>query len=371
METPTRILILAEEARSLVLTRKELIQELLLRGATCDVSVPVDKHCDTLRELGCTILPCVFDRRSTNPINDIRLLRYYIKLLDKGEYDVVLSYSIKPNIYGGFASRLKKVPFCINITGMGSALNNAGLVRIIVLFMYRRVGPYAKAVFFENSSNQSAFFEWEICTANNSYVLPGAGVNLCDYEYKKRNTERNGTVFLFIGRIMPEKGMNELCEVARRLYKEKYEAVVKIAGDFDDSFQGTFEQNYSSIPNLQLLGYCENIKDQIEQADCIVLPSYHEGMANVLLEGGAVGRPLLASDIPGCREAIVDGQTGFLFRPKDVDSLYSAMLQFIQLNEEERDTFGYQSRKHIESTFDRTKVVHEVADILFSQACRN
>ena len=360
-----KVLIIAEDAKSLILTRKELIEAIIRRGCQCDVLVPQDKYCSILEDMGCSIVDISFERRSINPIGELKLIRKYIKHLSKNKYDFVITYSIKPNIYGGLACCLSKTPYYINITGMGSALNGKGVVKHIVKALYRLVAPRANGVFFENEGNKDAFIRWKLSKESNSHVFHGAGINLSAFEYSPADSDNETVTFLYVGRLMEEKGVVELCNAAKKIGEKYPNTIFEFAGDFEDTFEKTFNDEYKGIKNIKYLGYRDDIKECIRRCDCVVLPSYHEGMANALLEGGAIGRPLLASNIYGCREAIVEGKNGFVFEPHDENSLYEAIEKFLKFSSTEREMFGKESRKHIEEYFDRQKIVEEIIKIVF------
>lgn len=360
-----KVLIIAEDAKSLVLTRKELIEAILEKDCKCDVLVPKDQHCKTLVEMGCSIIDISFQRRSVNPCNEFVLLLKYISHLGRNKYDFAITYSIKPNLYGGLACSIFKIPYYINVTGMGSALNGDGIVKFLVKGLYRCVAPRAAGVFFENIGNRDAFIKWRLCRKDNSYVFHGAGINLSQFSYSPRKKTSNKISILYIGRLMKEKGIVELCNTAKKIRNNYSNVEFNLVGDFEGDFEDLFRREYINIPNIHYLGYRDDIKECIKECDCVILPSYHEGMANVLLEGGAIGRPLLASNICGCKEAIISGKNGYVFNPRDEDSLYAALKKFILLNENEKMTFGEESRKHIEKYFDRNVVVEQILQIVF------
>ncbi len=358
-----RGLILAEDARSLIWTRKEILQALLANGIELDVVVPADAYQEELIKLGCKVIPIEIQRRGMNPFTDLRLMLQYRSILKKSKYDFAVSYSIKPNIYGGFMLRLAHIPFFLNITGMGTAMNNTGVLRQLACFLYRRVSPYAKGVFFENSNNCQCFVNWGLCRKEQTQVFSGAGINLDEYPLMPYPANKGKLHLLFIGRLMAEKGIRELCEVAKRCITALPEVQFDFVGACEEAFQAEFDQ-FTSLPNLHWHGFQENVRPFIEKAHAIILPSYHEGMANVLLEGGAMGRPLLTSRIPGCKEAVVEGKSGFLFAPRSADELFHAVQVFAALSDVERESMGMLSNQHVSSNFNRKHIVNQILSIV-------
>jgi len=355
------ILILANNDVGLYKFRKELIQELIRNGNKIYISLPFGSFVKPLIEMGCVFIDTPIDRRGMNPLKDIKLLFKYIVMIKKLRPSMVITYTVKPNIYGGIASRLMRTKYVVNITGLGSAFQKDALVRKIIVNLYRLSCKRAKVVFFENEDNQRLFIENNIVHKNQTFKLNGAGVNLEEYkacEYPKDTEEIR---FLFIGRIMKEKGIDELLEVAKDV-KQKYRKVV-----FD--LVGPMEENYDEVINefvrkgiIHYHGFQQNVKPYIRQAHCFVLPSYHEGMANTLLECAAMGRPLITSNIHGCKEAIIDGKTGYLVKVRDKTDLMRQIIRFIELPYEEKVQMGLQSRKWVEINFDKKIIVNKTIE---------
>ncbi|WP_144508378.1 glycosyltransferase family 4 protein [Bacillus mycoides] len=351
-----KILILANNDVGLYKFRKELIQELIHQGNEVCISLPKGDLVQPLIDMGCTFVETRVDRRGINPFTDFKLLVHYIKVLMKIKPDMVMTYTIKPNIYGGIVSRLMKLPYAINITGLGTAFQGEGLLKKLIVNLYKFSCKQAKVVFFENEENKRVFINNNITKNKNSFKLNGAGVNLNEYQFSEYPTD-NKTRFLFIGRVMKEKGIDELFE-AVKLIKNEYDNVIfDVIGPFEDDYKDL-------ITELQQQGFIEyhgfqrDVKPFIKQSHCFVLPSYHEGMANTLLECGAMGRPLITSNISGCKEAVQDNKSGFLVSVKSSEDLYNKIKRFIELPYEDKVTMGQASQKYIEQVFDKEKVVN-------------
>ncbi len=352
-----KFLIITNHSYMLWQFRREVIVELQRRGEVV-VSTPFVGHEEDFEEMGCRMINTELDRRSINPVTDLRLYWFYKKLLKTERPDIVITYSIKPNVYAGYACRRLKIPYCVNVQGLGTAFQKR-LTALIAAFMYKIALKNAKAVFFENTVNAEEFARAGIVLADKEIVLPGAGVNLDYYKFEPYPAEEGGIRFLFLGRIMKEKGVDELFDAAKKL-KGKYGDKIKIdlVGFFEDEYKETVNQ-LAADGIVAFHGFQEEPRPFYAAAHCIVLPSYHEGMSNVLLEAAATGRALIASDIPGCREAVDDGVNGFICKGMDSESLAKCMDRFMLLDSASRKAMGMRGRRKMEEVFDRNMVVNE------------
>ena len=352
-----RIVILANQSGGLYDFRKDLMIALQEKAEVYAV-VPHNDRWDELQALADCVIELPIDRRGMNPARDAKLLGQYRAILKRLRPDLVLTYTIKPNIYGGLACRALHIPYAVNITGLGSAIENGGWLKRFVLTLYKPVLAGAKVVFFENAGNRDTLAATGVVPRGRDVVLNGAGVNLEDYPYQPYPQE--GAVrFLFVGRVMHEKGVDELFAAARRM-KQTYGDGVEfhIVGSFEEGYKPLMDELECSGV-VKYHGYQSDMKRFYAMADCVVLPSYHEGMSNVLLEAAASGRPLITSDIPGCREAVEPGVSGYLCPARDADALYAAMRRFAELPHAQRAAMGYCGRERMERQFGKTAVVAE------------
>lgn len=362
-QTPVRkkkILIMTNHSFMLWQFRRELIAE-LLKENTVILSMPCGEHVDDFRKLGCKIINTDIDRRGINPLTDITLLRRYYYYLKKVKPDLVITYSIKPNIYGGFACRMSKIPYCVNVQGLGTAFQKP-LLAWLVGFMYKIALKDAKTVFFENEGNAKVFQDKKIIPIEKQKILHGAGINLEKF-YFHEYPNNDKVHFLYLGRIMKEKGIDELFTAVRSLYAERQDFVLDIAGFYEDDYK---EQVNDLVQDGIVIyhGFQENPIPYYAASDCIVLPSYHEGMSNVLLEAAAIGRPLITSDIPGCREAVDPGVSGILVKVKNMNGLRDGMETFLNKTLDERILMGKAGRQKMEKEFDKAQVVKETIQAL-------
>ena len=350
-----KILILANLDMGLYNFRKELLQKLLLEGYEVYISLPDGPRVKDMVAMGCKFIETPVDRRGMNPIADLRLFFRYRKMLKKIQPDVVLTYTVKPNIYGGLACRMAKIPYLSNITGLGSAIHNGGITQKLLVFLYGLSAKTASCLFFQNSQNQE-FFQAKKIISENCVLLPGSGVNLKDYAYESYPAEEVPVSFLFIGRLMRDKGVAELVTAARSIRKDYPEITFDLVGFCEEEYQDTFSQlNDGNVVNA--LGQQQNVKEFIKTHSATVLPSYHEGTANVRLESASMGRPCIASRIPGCMEIVDDGVTGYLCEAKDALSLEEALRKFIRLSYTERKEMGVLGRLKMEREYDRKIII--------------
>lgn len=357
MKRPMQILILANHSGGLYDFRKDLIAELKTHASVA-VAVPHNDRWDELNGLADRVIELSIERRGMNPLHDGKLFSQYRAILKEIKPDLVLTYTIKPNIYGGLACRMAHIPYAVNITGLGSAIENGGWLKKFVLALYRPALKGARVVFFENVGNRDTLAATGVVPKGRDVVLHGAGVNLEDYPCQPYPQE--GPVrFLFVGRVMHEKGVDELFAAAKRM-KQQYGEQVEfhMVGSFEEAYKPVMDQ-LEQAGVVKYHGYQSDMKPFYAMASCVALPSYHEGMSNVLLEAAASGRPLITSDIPGCREAVEDGVSGYLCPAKDADALYEAMRRFAALPVEQRSEMGRCGRERMEQQFSKTAVVAE------------
>lgn len=348
-----RILILGNSASGLYDFRNELLLS-FLKQYEVYVSLPDGDTIPELAKEGCHVIHTPVDRRGMNPRRDMKLFMAYLKLIKDIRPDVVLTYTIKPNIYGALACRVKKVPYMVNITGLGSAFEHGGMVQKLVVFLYRIALKQAGCVFFQNQYNQSVFEGFGI-HGRKSRLLPGSGVNLERHPYEAY-PENEIPVCLFVGRIMKEKGIEEFLYAAQRFHEQKKQVRFLIIGKYEEDYEKVIRP-MEERGIVEVLPYQKVIHPYYAAADVIVVPSYHEGMSNVILEASATGRPVLASAIPGCQEGFSEGVSGFGFAPRDREAFYQALDQFFSLSVEERAGMGKAARKKMEREFDRQHIV--------------
>lgn len=348
-----RILILGNSASGLYDFRNELLLS-FLKQYEVYVSLPDGSIIPELEQEGCHVIDTPIDRRGMNPMKDGRLFLTYYRLLKQIRPDVVLTYTIKPNIYGALACRLRRIPYLVNITGLGSAFERGGLIQKLVVFLYKSALKKASCVFFQNAYNQSVFEKLGI-RGQKTRKLPGSGVNLVRHK-AEAYPHNEMPQCLFVGRIMKEKGIEEFLYAASKCHEQKQKVSFRIIGKYEEAYEDII-QPLEQQGIVEVLPYQKQMHPFYTEADVIAVPSYHEGMSNVILEAAATGRPVLASAIPGCQEGFEEGKSGFGFPIRDKDAFYAAICKFLALSWEERAQMGQAAREKMEREFDRQSIV--------------
>lgn len=351
-----KILFLANRYTTILLFRRELLERLCASGHEVYVSMPFDKekYMDILKGMGCRLIDAPVERRGTNPIADFKLFLYYVKIMKSIKPHLVLTYTIKPNIYGNISAKICKIPCMSTITGLGSAFQKENLSKKIITFLYRHSLPFAKKVFVQNEGIGSTLVSLGVICENQKILTPGSGVNTSKFVYEEYPGPEKIN-FLFIGRIMKEKGIDELFRAVKEIKKKYSHVIFSFIGrdefDYTEKIKEMTEGKY-----IEYYGFQDDTVPFIKKSHCVVIPSYHEGMNNSLLEAGSVGRPVITTDIYGCRETLVDGKTGFLCKVKNWESLFFALEKFICLSYEEKKQMGKNAREFVDSSFNRKTV---------------
>lgn len=354
-----RILVLANNDIGLYNFRKELLARLIKDGNEVYISLPEGDKVKPLEDMGLKLIDTQIDRRGINPITDIKLFITYINIIKSVQPSVILTYTIKPNIYGSTAARICGIPYLVNITGLGTAFENDGWLRHLISNMYKIALKRSNCVFFQNQKNRETFEMYGLISGNNR-LLPGSGVNLDQFsvlEYPSNETLE----FVFISRIMKEKGIDQYLECAEYIRKRYPNTRFHICGFCEEAYQKKLKELHDNGV-IMYHGLLSDVREVLKVTHCTIHPSYHEGMSNVLLESSASGRPCLCSDIPGCREIVNDGGTGFLFEPKRTESLINAVEKFIELPYDLKKQFGVNARRKVEKEFDRQIVIDAYMD---------
>lgn len=358
-----RVLILANLDIGLYKFRRELLEE-LVKSHEVYFCVPDGDFVEKLKDIGCKFIPCnVLHRRSTNPIKDLKLIGFYRKILKSINPDVVLTYTIKPNVYGGLVCGLKRIPYIANVTGLGTTIENGGLLAAVSITLYKIGLRKANCVFFQNKENLKLFENKGIIKCK-SRLIPGSGVNLKTHCFEPYPPDDKGVRFLFVGRIMKDKGIEELISAIRQIRKTRNDITLDIIGfcdqDYDEILRKAEEENILVNHGIQ-----KDVHPFYKMSHCAVLPSYHEGMANVLLEASATGRPVIATKVPGCMETFDEGVTGFGCEAKSADSLVRAIERFLALDGEKREQMGIAAREKMCREFDRNVVIGSYMEELY------
>ncbi|WP_024867393.1 glycosyltransferase family 4 protein [Butyrivibrio sp. FCS014] len=352
-----KALILANSSAGLYDFRNEILTGLDEEGYEVVISLPDDLKVKEIKDEGFRVVHTDINRRGVNPIQDMALYRAYKALIKREKPDIVLTYTIKPNIYGGFACRRLKVPYISTVTGLGTTFERGGILLKLIVAMYKVALKGCRCLFFQNEENRRKFEDCGI-RAKKHVTVNGSGVNL-DKHYPEEYPGHKDDItrFLYIGRIMKEKGMDEYLEAAKILH-EKYPGKVSFAavGYFDDAYEARVKEA-EKAHQFKMIPFARDIHPYLREADAIVHPSYHEGMSNVLMEASATARPVIASNISGCREIVEDGVSGILFEPRSTKALVKALFTFMEKDEAQRREMGKAARRLVEQKFDRRSII--------------
>ncbi|WP_018930682.1 glycosyltransferase family 4 protein [Gracilibacillus lacisalsi] len=337
--------------------RREIVEKLLEEGYQVYVSSPYGERIEDLKRLGCKYIEASMQRHGKNAFQELKLLRYYKRIMREIKPNVVLTFTIKPNIYGGIAAKALNIPYISNITGLGTAVENGGLMQKISVLLYKFAFSKVKTVFFQNKENQ-LFFEQNNIAINKHEILPGSGVNLQQFSRLEFPDSEN-IEFVFISRIMKEKGVDQYLDTAKYIKKKYPNTIFHVCG--------FCEQNYESLLNqlqsegiIKYHGMVRDIRTILEKVHCTVHPTYYpEGMSNVLLESAASGRPLITTNRSGCREIVEDNVNGYIIEPKNTKELINKIEEFLKMDYKTMEKMGIEGRNKVEREFNREIVVRE------------
>lgn len=352
-----KVLFLANHDVGIYNFRKELVERLIKEGYKVYLSCPNGERIKDLVSIGCRYIDVELERHGMNPLNELKLIIYYKRIMRKIRPDVVLSYTVKPNVYGGMAAAALHIPQIANITGLGSAIECGGVLKRITLLLYKIGLHKAETVFFQNKENMK-FMKKNRTVTGKKLLLPGSGVNLEQHCFEEYPDETEKLIFLSVGRIMKDKGIDELLEAAGEIKKEFPNVRFRLIGFFDEDYESKIKAAVES-GLVEYLGQQENVHSFIKQSHAVIHASYHEGMSNVLLESAASGRPVIATNIPGCIETFEPGISGIACNVRDGKDLTKAIKSFIQMPHEGRARMGKAGRRKMEQEFDRQIVVNK------------
>ncbi len=337
--------------------RLELVEKLLNEGYEVIISSPYGERIDDLCKMGAKFVETKIERHGMNPFADLKLIVDYYNLIKKEKPDMVLTYTIKPNIYGGIAAGVCNVRYVANITGLGTAVEHKGFLQIITTNLYRVAFRKIQCLFFQNDENKE-FFEKKVSNRYNTKLLPGSGVNLERFQLLDYPSEET-VEFIFISRIMKEKGIEQYLEMAKYIRGKYQNTRFHICGFCEEDY----EEELRELQNKGVIiyhGMVRNVNEYIEKTHCTIHPSFYpEGMSNVCLESAACGRPVITTDRSGCRETVDDGKTGYIVKQKDTQDLIDKVEKFISLSYEEKKQMGLNARAKMEKEFSREIVVEE------------
>ena len=350
------VLFLSNHFITLYNFRRELVARLLERGHRVVLSMPAMEQNVYFKDLGCEIIETPMSRRGMDPLEDLRLLRQYRRIMRAVDPDVIFSYTIKPNIYGTLASNALGYRQICNITGTGATFLKENLLSRLVRELYRISIRKCSKVFFQNTGDRDYFIRHGM-VKDNWDMLPGSGVNL--EQHALAPMPDDGEIrFLYIGRIMAVKGIDQYLQCAKAIRARHPDTRFYLAGFIEEAALEPVMKEYTEAGIVEYLGFRDDIDDWIRHCHCTVLPSLGgEGVPNVLLESAAAGRACIASNINGSREVIEDGVTGYLYPVGDTEALIDRVERFLALSSAERQAMGLRGHEKAAREFDREKVI--------------
>jgi len=362
-----RIVLSANSDWNIANFRQGLIRALRSAGYEPVVIAPKDPAAEArMAALGVQRIPVRIERSGRNPLADARLLLEYKRLLGKLRPAAYLGFTIKPNIYGSLAAASLGIPAIPNVSGLGTAFIRRGMLQQIVTRLYRVAFSRCPVVFFQNDEDRQLFVDRGIVEDRQARVLPGSGVDL--EHFTPRPPTNGPPAFLLVGRLLRDKGVREFVGAARALSPMLTGSRFQLLGPIDQA-------NRTAITRAQLddwvaegvveyLGVTDDVRPYMAKATAVVLPSYREGLPRSLLEAAAMERPLIAADVPGCRDVVEDGVNGYLCDPRDSRSLASAMRRMAALSPAERLAMGRAGRRKVQEQFGEELVVQSYLDVL-------
>ena len=353
------IMMIANDTTFIYNLRREVLQAFLEKGYRVTVVAQVLRFREELEAMGCRIVPVQTGRHGTNPLADLALLAKYHSIIRDEKPDLVLTNNIKPCAYGGMACRITKTRYMPNITGLGTAVENPGKLQRLTIQLYKTGTWGAECIFFQNSENLRFFKEKGMLNPKaRTILLPGSGVSLDAHPVLPYPEDGDKTHFLFVARLLKEKGIDLYLEAAKAIHKKYPNTLFHICGGCDDAKYLEIVAQAEKDGGVEYHGEQKNMLPFFEMAHCLVHPSYYpEGMSNVLLEAAASGRPAIATDRAGCRETVGHGVSGFVIPIKNQQALNESLETFMQMSAAERKDMGLAGRAKVEREFDRKIVV--------------
>lgn len=349
--------------------RLGLIKALIDAGYAVVAIAPEDNFVDSIKATGATFVPLKqLSRKGVNPVKDWLLYRELYTIFKNEALDAVLLYTIKPNIYGNWAARRAGIPSIATVTGLGYSFMKKGVVHQIVKRLYRSAFRKAARVAFQNSDDKALFESLKLCHAEQTMLIKGSGINTSYFQPLLKTTSDKNFTFLFVGRLLYDKGVRELLQAAEKLQEARVNTTFWMVGGIDEgnpsAIQKDLLERYEKEGAVEYLGRSSDVRSIMQQADAVVLPSYREGLPRVMLESLAMGKPIITTDVAGCRETIKDGENGFKIPAEDSAALFEALIKMRDLSVQDRQAMGAVGRKMALEEFDEQIIVGHYLDEL-------
>lgn len=371
-----RLLLTANTAWNILHFRRGLVQALREDGHQVTVLAPQDGTEHELQEMGCRFRTLTMNSKGLNPLEDMRLVGRFRRFMAGMQPDAALSFTIKNNIYGALAAKRQGIPFIPNVTGLGTAFLSGGPLQTVAEQLYTRAFRQLPVVFFQNRDDRSLFLDRGLVTPSQARLLPGSGIDLDHFRAAEPPPPRGSApCFLMIGRLLRDKGVFEYVEAARQVKQRWPEARFRLLGAVGAANRTAIDRETVEAWHregiVEYLGTADDVRPLIAEADCVVLPSYREGAPRTLIEAAAMARPVIATDVPGCRAVVDDKVTGLLCAPRSAECLSQALLEFLDLPAARRVAMGQAGRRKMEQEFDQDLVIEAYRSALTQLEARN
>jgi len=369
-----RIAIVINTSWNIYNFRLNLIKALQAAGHEVVAIAPPDAYSSRLEAAGCRYVPIQMANKGTNPLQDLLLVKRFYRVYQRVQPEVILQYTIKPNIYGTLAAKLAGIPTVNNVSGLGTVFIVRNLVSKVALSLYRLAFRFPVKVFFQNPDDQELFLHYKLVKPALTDVLPGSGIDTRQFVPAPVFTRRQPFTFLMIGRVLYEKGVVEFVE-ASRILKQKYPDIrCQLLGSFDEAGNVGIKKNtfmaWVNEGAMEYLGTSDDVAACILHSDCVVLPSYREGTPKTLLEAAALGKPIITTNVPGCKETVIPGQNGLLCEVRNATDLAVKMEQIYLLPDEELEKMGIASRQLAVTKFDEQFVINKYLAVVAAVAAQ-
>jgi glycosyltransferase involved in cell wall biosynthesis len=342
--------------------RMNFVRELIAQGHEVHTIAPVDDYTKYLKEAGCIHHAIKMDSRGANPIKDSALILELFLIYRAVRPEIVLHYTIKPNVYGTLAASLLRIPVINNVCGLGTVFLKKNIVSLVAIMLYRISFRFASKVFFQNSDDLNLFVRRKLVSKESVDLVPGSGIDLKKFTPAEFKRNKKFT-FLLISRLITDKGVLEYVEAVRALKASGFEGHFQILGQADPEHKRGIKMNvineWINTNTVEYLGVTNDVQKYIHKADCIVLPSYREGTPRTLLEASSSSKPIITTDVPGCNHVVQHYHNGLLCKIKDSNDLADKMRELSSLDDNTLKTFGINGRLKMETEYNESIVINK------------
>ena len=344
-----------------------LVKTLLQKGYMVTIVAEEDRYSNIFKKIGCRFINLSINNSNKNPFQDLFLIIKYFIILFKTKPSIVLAFTIKPNLYCSFSARILSVPIVNNISGLGTSFITDQLTKIIVTFLYRGALKKSKCVFFQNQDDMKYFKNLDIVKNVKCRLIPGSGINVDHYtEYTRQKKIKENFTFIMIARVKVDKGVLDFIEAAKKVLEKYNSCKFILLGDIDKNNKTSISRsevdNWVRDALIEYHDFTDDVRPFINASDCLVPPSYREGLPKSLLEASLMEKPIIASDTPGCRDVVDAPRTGLLCKVNDPTSLFISMCNILEMSPQDRKKMGVNGRKFVESKFHENIVIDAYLD---------